>query len=80
MVVSYDQTKLNLKIRLTFDPAGIGSIEYKKIKKDFAGNPIPKDGNAIPGPFQTLRTGNNIFNIWDGLPLLDKGELPITNK
>ncbi|NRB44959.1 MAG: hypothetical protein HRU47_09120 [Verrucomicrobiales bacterium] len=80
MVVSYDQTKLNLKIRLTFDPAGIGSIEYKKIKKDFAGNPIPKDGNAIPGPFQTLRTGNNIFNIWDGLSLLDKGELPITNK
>ncbi len=80
MVVSYDQTKLKLTIRLTFDPSDIGSIKYEKIKMDYEGNLIPKDGSAIPGPFQNLRKGNNIFNIWDGLPLLKKGELPITNK
>ena len=80
MEVSYDQTKLEIKVTLTFDPTNIGSTEYEKIRTDFEGTPIPKDGNAIPGPFQSLRAGKNIFKVWDGLPLLKKGELPIIQK
>ena len=80
MEVSYDQTKLEIKVTLTFDPTNIGSTEYEKIRTDFEGTPIPKDGNAMPGPFQSLRAGKNIFKVWDGLPLLEKGELPIKQK
>ena len=74
------KTKLEIKVTLTFDPTNIGSTEYEKIRTDFEGTPIPKDGNAMPGPFQSLRAGKNIFKVWNGLPLLEKGELPIKQK
>ena len=80
MTVSYDQENLRLNIKIPFDPTSLGSIDYEKVKLDFLGTPVPKNGNAVPGPFQSLKRGNNIFRVWDGLPLLNKGELPSKNK
>jgi len=59
-----------------FDPATVGSTNHDWIDKDFFGKPIPKNGRAIPGPFQNLKQGVITFRVWDGLPLLAQGELP----
>ncbi|NIP95489.1 MAG: hypothetical protein GWO24_19410, partial [Akkermansiaceae bacterium] len=65
-----------LAITIPFEPAAIGSTNHGQIDRDFHGRPVPQDGTARPGPFQTLRKGRNRFALWNGLPLRAEGELP----
>jgi hypothetical protein len=74
-IVTYDEKSFTLKITLPFDPSETGSVEHAKVERDFFGKALPGE-KALPGPFQNLRKGENSFRIWDGLPLLGKGELP----
>lgn len=76
MKVSYDAKSRELRIELPFDPATVRSTPHKKIRTDFLGKPVPEDGTARPGPFQSLAADANVFKAWDGLPLLAEGELP----
>ena len=76
MKVSYDPVSFELRVMLPFDPATVGSTGHPKIAHDFAGRPVPQDGNAVPGPFQSMSRGANRFKVWNGLPLLAEGMLP----
>ncbi len=76
MKVSYDPVSFELRVMLPFDPATVGSTGHPKIAHDFAGHPVPQDGNAVPGPFQSMSRGANRFKVWNGLPLLAEGMLP----
>lgn len=76
MKVSYDPLSFELRVTLPFDPATVGSTGHPKIDHDFAGLPVPQDGNAVPGPFQSMSKGDNRFKVWNGLPLLAEGMLP----
>ena len=74
--VSYNETNQTLTINL---PEGIkfrGSTNYNKISTDYEGNRVPQNGKANPGPFQSLKPGKNTFKIWNGLPLVARGQLP----
>lgn len=77
MTVSYDAVKREVSILIPFDPAAVGSTNHTWVDRDFYGVPISQDGQAIPGPFQSLKKGMNTFCVWDGLPLLALGELPL---
>jgi hypothetical protein len=74
--VSYNPATFEVSIRVPFDPAKLGSTNHDRVDTDFYESPIPQNGQAIPGPFQNLKQGVNIFCVWDGLPLLAPGELP----
>lgn len=74
--VSYIPDSQELTLVIPFDPAGVGSVSRKPVESDFWENPIPRNGHALPGPFQNLKQGTNVLSIWDGLPLLDEGVLP----
>ena len=74
--VSFDPQGLRLSIDVPFGPASVGSTDHQQIDRDFQDRPVPQDGRAIPGPFQSLRAGSNTFDVWDGIPLLGEGELP----
>lgn len=76
MKVSYDPVSFELRVMLPFDPATVGSTGHPKIAHDFAGRPVPQDGNAVPGPFQSMSQGENRFKVWNGLPLVGEGRLP----
>ena len=76
ITVSYNETNQTLTINL---PEGIqfrGSTNYNKISTDYEGNRVPQNGKANPGPFQSLKPGKNAFKIWNGLPLVARGQLP----
>lgn len=60
-----------------FDPRRVGSANHKWLDRDFLGAAVPQDNRAMPGPFQNLKKGTNIVRVWDGLPLLENGQLPI---
>ena len=74
--VSYRQQSLELKIIMPFDPSKIGSTNHRWMDTDFMGQAVRQDETAVPGPIQRLKQGVNIFKVWRGLPLLEKGELP----
>ncbi|PKQ44634.1 right-handed parallel beta-helix repeat-containing protein [Confluentibacter flavum] len=74
--VQYNKETLELVIEIPYDPKEIGSKNHELIDFDYLGNEIAQDGKAIPGPFQILKKGKNKFKIWNGLPILEKGELP----
>ncbi len=76
MTVTYEPATLELTVNLPFDPRAVGSTSHPRIDRDFSGQPVPRDGKATPGPFQSAARGANRFRVWDGLPLLDAGELP----
>ena len=76
ITVSYDQDTLELILNVPFELADIGSTNHEKIDNDFGGKQVVQDGTALPGPFQSPRKGENVFKVWDGLPLLEEGELP----
>jgi len=76
MAVSYDPATYELTVNIPFDPHTIGSTNHHWIDTDFRHQPVPQDGTAMPGPFQNLRQGRSVFCVWDGLPVLAKGELP----
>ena len=71
--VSYDRSSQKLKLHIAFDPAKMGSKTHKMAKHDFFGRRIPADGKAAPGPFQNLKKGDNVFKIWSGIPIPEKG-------
>ena len=73
---TYDRKNLTLTLNIDFDPSLVGSSDHSRAGKDFHGLPIPQNGNALPGPFQDLRPGMNIYNIWSGIPVLTEGQLP----
>lgn len=75
MVVSYSAETQELTIEVPFDPTELGSRVHPGVTRDYFGN-ILKGEKALPGPFQELKKGKNVFRIWDGLPLLMEGELP----
>jgi len=76
MSVSYAPESYELTVVIPFGPDTIGSTDHKWVNNDFWGNPVPKDGHAVPGPFQNLKQGKNVFRVWDGLPVLARGCLP----
>jgi len=76
MSVSYDAGNFELTVSVPFDPKTVGSTDHDMIDRDFFGRPIPQNGRRLPGPFQDLKQGVNTFQVWDGLPLLEEGQLP----
>jgi len=76
MSVSYTPESHELTVVVPFDPSTVGSTNHKSVDNDFWGNPVPQDGHALPGPFQNLKQGKNVFRVWDDLPVLAKGCLP----
>ena len=76
ITISYNESDQTLKINIPSNIKFNGSTNYDKISTDYAEKPVPQNGTAIPGPFQSLTTGENIFKIWHGLPLISQGELP----
>jgi hypothetical protein len=76
MSVSYEPTSHELTITVPRDPGTLGSTSHGLLDNDFWGQPLPADGTALPGPFQNLRRGTNVFCVWDGLPVLEEGRLP----
>jgi len=71
--VSYDRASEKLRLHITFDPGKVGSKAQKTVTGDFFGRPVPVDGRALPGPFQNLKKGDNVFKIWNGIPIPEKG-------
>jgi hypothetical protein len=71
--VSYDRASQTLKLHMTFDPGNAGSKAQKTVTGDFFGRRVPADGTAAPGPFQNLKKGDNVFKIWNGIPIPEKG-------
>ncbi len=72
----YSSATHELELDIPYDPKAIGSKNHELIDFDYLGKDIAQDGKALPGPFQMLKKGKNKFKIWDGLPILEKGELP----
>jgi hypothetical protein len=73
---SYNREKYTLTLTIDFDPALIGSVNHTKAGRDFIDSPIPQNGNALPGPFQNLKEGINTYSVWNGIPILESGQLP----
>ena len=61
MKVDFDAKSHELRITMPIEPATVGATG---------------EGRKIPGPFAGLRKGENLFKVWEGLPILGKGELP----
>lgn len=78
--VEYSRESHKLVVDIPYDPKEIGSKNHEGIDFDYFGNEIAQDGKALPGPFQMVRKGKNRFKIWNGLPILEKGELPNPNE
>ena len=76
MEVGFDQGTQTLEISIPFELAAVGSIPHPKVTRDFFGNPLPTEGRAKPGPIQSLGQGRQQFEIWQGLPILERGQLP----
>lgn len=77
--MSYNPKTHELLFNIAFNPGTVGSQNHKFVDDDFFGNYIPQNGKALPGPFQTLKKGKNSFVIWEGLDILEIGELPDPN-
>lgn len=80
---------LNNQLGAVFDPAVLtlrlnvnnafilpATNVHPEATKDFFGRPIPKDGSALPGPFQNLTEGQNELRIWRGLKPVAADEMP----
>lgn len=74
--VEYLPENQEIEIFVPFDPAMCGSQNHKFVDHDFFGKSISQNNKAIPGPFQNLKKGKNSFKVWDGLRILEEGELP----
>ncbi|MDN5213618.1 right-handed parallel beta-helix repeat-containing protein [Fulvivirgaceae bacterium BMA12] len=74
--VQYSPDSHELVINIPYDPEEVGSKNHEFVDVDYFNNEIAQNGKALPGPFQGLKKGTNKFKIWEGLPILDKGELP----
>lgn len=74
--VSFAGDRQELSIDVPMDPSTVGSTNHDWIDNDFHGNPVPQDGRALPGPFQTLKQGRHVLRVWNGLPILGRGQLP----
>jgi len=67
---------LILKLTIPDEYLMAKSLPYQKVDTDFFGQSLPKDGSALPGPFQRLTKGENVINIWNGMKPLAIYELP----
>ena len=74
--VQYNPESHELVLDIPYDPKEVGSKNHEFVDVDYFKNEITQNGSALPGPFQNLKKGTNKFKIWDGLPIMDKGELP----
>jgi len=69
-IVYYDPANFELKLYIDFDPKSVLTFTFPGIDTDYQGNKI--QSKIVPGPFQNLKKGINIFKIWDGQePLID---------
>jgi len=73
---SYNRDTQILTLNIDFDPAAIGSIDHPHAGNDFNGIYIAQNGQALPGPFQDLKSGNSVYTVWSGIPILKEGQLP----
>lgn len=76
VTASYDPATLQVTVDVPFDLSAVGSTPHAGMDRDFSEAPVPQDGKALPGPFQSLKKGKNTFKVWNGLPLLGPGGLP----
>jgi hypothetical protein len=76
MSVSYDPESHEVTMAIPFDPSRLGSTDHEFMDNDFWGDTVPQNGRALPGPFQNLEQGENVFCVWNGLPVIEAGELP----
>jgi len=74
--VHYDAENQRLTVEVNYEPLPGASRDAKGLDADFMGNPLPSAEQRKAGPFQDLQAGENVFDVWDGLPLLAPGELP----
>ncbi|SMP65914.1 Protein of unknown function [Neorhodopirellula lusitana] len=76
MVVAYNPESQKLTLTVPDSLANVGSTDRTSIDQDFFHHPLPNNGRALPGPFQSLKTGINHYSLWKGLPILGPGSLP----
>lgn len=57
--------ELTIVANLDFDSLNI--LQHDSLNIDFFGETIPSDSTAIPGPFQDLVQGSNVFDLWGDL-------------
>ncbi|WP_146524241.1 right-handed parallel beta-helix repeat-containing protein [Novipirellula artificiosorum] len=74
--VSYKPQTHELTLFVPLNPDQVGSNDHPSIDEDYWGSPIAPNGHARPGPFQNLKQGENVFCVWRGLPVLDRGAVP----
>jgi len=69
-LVYYDPANFELKLYIDFNPKSVLTYSFPGVDTDYKGNKI--QGKVVPGPFQNLKKGINIFKVWDGRePLID---------
>ena len=74
--MSYRPATHVLTVELQADPTAIGCRAHPGFEHDFFKQERTNHRIAPPGPFQDLGKGGQSFIIWNGLPVLDSGELP----
>ncbi|MFG0290877.1 MAG: right-handed parallel beta-helix repeat-containing protein, partial [Rhodopirellula sp. JB044] len=74
--VTYTPETQHLRIEMPFDPASVGATVRENITHDFFKEPLSTKHVRKPGPFQKIKRGVNEYKIWDGLPILNPGQLP----
>ena len=74
--VRFDPEAQELTIDLGLDPSQSKSTYVRGLSDDFFGKKLGQMGRDQAGPFQHLIRGENILNVWSGMPILKPGELP----
>lgn len=75
--VDYEPASQILTVEIHIDPLGKGIDPPASVRHDYFGKPVARSEMPTPGPFGELQTGRNQFKIWEGLPILGEGELPL---
>lgn len=74
-----DRENQILTVRITSAPLATSAGNTLGLDADFFGVELKRNGNDLVGPFQNLKSGDNEFSIWSGLPILVPNELPTTS-
>ncbi len=74
--VEYFPENHELLVFIPFKLNKMTSKNHDFVDVDFWNQKIPQNGKALPGPFQNLKQGKNLFKVWEGLKILEENKLP----
>lgn len=66
----FNPATFDLTLTFAFAPAEAAVVADARVPTDFTGTTVEASGPRFPGPFQSLRAGENRFRIWTGIPPL----------